>query len=45
MQAPLCNLEISGKDNPKLGLGRTVKAWGPEGHSLEFEPMAHVCFV
>ncbi len=33
------------KEKPKLHMGHTVTAWGPQGQAIEFEPACHVCIT
>ena len=39
------NLDLKTKVKPKLSMEYTVKAWGPHGETLEFEPLTHVRLV
>ncbi len=45
VEVPSRNLDLTVKVKPKLSMKYTIKAWGPRGQTLEFEPMAHVRLV
>ena len=42
VEDPHLDLDLSARIKPKLRMGCNVKAWGPQGQTMEFEPSCHV---